>query len=490
MAFLKPSGITGLNTSHPLYSKINGFWEIGQLDKELLADTSITYAATPTYTSDGELGDCRLFQAGANSFSTDFVPGNSGSLLVVWKINNDLSTSETPRLVERASSGHIFYLGANTFGTVNSFQLIYRGQFGTQITETYDPGFTDNAVFQAAHALGGRWNNANGTGLTYDGNAVESNTTATNSYNQTTQLTMADDTQLDAYISAVVWFDELSDSELIDITTDGNFWALVDTGGTGVNAPVTGVTATGQLGEETVTTAANVAVTGVSATGQLGNVTVSTATSETVVVTGVTATGQLGEETATGAASTSVTGVAATGQLGEETVTTAANVTATGVSATGQLGEETATGAAAAPVTGVSATGQVGTATAEASETANVTGFAALAELGDITIIASANVAVTGLQADAGLGTVSAGQVTEVSTTGVSASTLLGSASVLVRILAPVNGLQAISRVNSVNVWGIVDESQSPGWSATGGGNTTWTDVTPSGGRGWTPLGS
>ena len=52
-----------------------------------------------------------------------------------------------------------------------------------------------------------------------------------------------------------------------------------------VTVPVTGVTATGQVGSVTVTADANVAVTGVSGTGQVGTVT--TGISCTVPVSGV-----------------------------------------------------------------------------------------------------------------------------------------------------------------------------------------------------------
>jgi energy-coupling factor transporter ATP-binding protein EcfA2 len=82
------------------------------------------------------------------------------------------------------------------------------------------------------------------------------------------------------------------------------------------SASVTGVAATAQLGNESVTLSGSVAVTGLSAAGQLGSVTVSLVSLINVAATGVAATGAVGNESVRLSANVPAVGVEATGAVG------------------------------------------------------------------------------------------------------------------------------------------------------------------------------
>lgn len=126
-------------------------------------------------------------------------------------------------------------------------------------------------------------------------------------------------------------------------------------GGGDVTVAVTGVSATGSVGDVGKDNLFTVPVTGVSATGAAGGVTPST----TVAITGVSATGSVGS-VATGQG---VTGVFGTGSVG--TVGPQITVGVTGVAATGQVGNVDIAGDKTVAVTGVQATGSVGSVTVD-----------------------------------------------------------------------------------------------------------------------------
>jgi len=95
------------------------------------------------------------------------------------------------------------------------------------------------------------------------------------------------------------------------------------------------------------------------------------------------------------------------------------------------------------PVTGVEAVGGVGDVTATGGATAEPTGVEADGAIGDVFIALGATIPVTGLQGNAELGTVVVSANADV----------------------PVVGLAATGIIGFVNVWGEVDDDQTPNWT-------------------------
>ena len=126
------------------------------------------------------------------------------------------------------------------------------------------------------------------------------------------------------------------------------------------------------VGSVTVDAAAVVAVSGSEATGEVGDETVTTGRfwcrpEET--------TGGVGSVVPVSNNNIDVTGDAiATSAVGDETVVAAANVAVTGLEATGEVGNETVTADANVPETGLEATGEVGSVVPVSNNNIDVTG--------------------------------------------------------------------------------------------------------------------
>ena len=107
-------------------------------------------------------------------------------------------------------------------------------------------------------------------------------------------------------------------------------------------------------------------------------------------------------------------------------------------------------------ITGVSGTGAVGTVTPTADAAAPVTGVAGTSEVGTVTLGLGATTFPTGVEA--------AGDVTT--------ATARGKASV-----SP-TGVSATGAVTAINIWGLVDDSQTPNWNNVGTSQTpNWQEV-------------
>ena len=107
-------------------------------------------------------------------------------------------------------------------------------------------------------------------------------------------------------------------------------------------------------------------------------------------------------------------------------------------------------------ITGVSGTGAVGTVTPTADAAAPVTGVAGTSEVGTVTLGLGATTFPTGVEA--------AGDVTT--------ATARGKASVFP------TGVSATGAVTAINIWGLVDDSQTPNWNNVGTSQTpNWQEV-------------
>jgi len=228
----------------------------------------------------------------------------------------------------------------------------------------------------------------------------------------------------------------------------------------------------GQVGSVTVevTLNVNVDVTGVEATGQVGNV--------FLFQNGLEATGEVGTALVQAGATVSVTGLEATGATNDVVVTGTADVSPTGLEATGEVGTVTATADVTTDVTGLEATGGVGTVDVIQDQTVNLTGVEGTGEVGDIGL----NIPVT------------------VNVTGRGAATAVGAVTVQIDAPVDVTGVAANGEVGFVTVWGKIipdpgttyseiSPSQSPGWGTIDpSGAGSYSAVSPNPGTIWTEI--
>lgn len=219
---------------------------------------------------------------------------------------------------------------------------------------------------------------------------------------------------------------------------------------------VRGVQAAGIVGAVTViaVSVATVLVTGVEATGSVGDVVASIP--QTVAVTGVEASGEAGSVEVTSPNTVTVTGVTASGVVGSVQVSGEANLSTTGLEATGEVGSVNAGAGLVVLVTGLEGTGDVGTATVEGIGNVSVTGVGATGATSQVTVVTSSDVdvPVTGVAATGNIGSVTVEGIGNVSVTGLAATGNVGSVTVVTtgEIDVPVTGVAATGNVGSVTV--------------------------------------
>jgi hypothetical protein len=211
----------------------------------------------------------------------------------------------------------------------------------------------------------------------------------------------------------------------------------------GVSAEANSVLAAGEqaviaIGLEIISCKANVSVTGVEATGEVGDL-----DSETrYFVFGVQGLGQVGTAQVVGEGSVEVTGIETEALLGTVTQKTINRVPVTGVEALGETGTVEVDGKANVYPIGVVGTGQLGEEEVQGDAIVNVTGVEAEGFLGTVDTTAKAVVNVTGV-----VGTIFEGETDESG-----------------KAFVTVTGVQAVGRVSRPLVWGLIDTSQTPNW--------------------------
>jgi len=254
---------------------------------------------------------------------------------------------------------------------------------------------------------------------------------------------------------------------------------------------VSGVSATGELGEETPLgntvwgggtfgadgigwggiLSQNIEASGLDATGSTGNATVIAKAS--TVTTGNSAAGEIGSVVGRAAANAEVFSVTGSGALGEEEIDAKATVVTTGVESTASSGTAAGRAGAKATPSGVSATGELGEEVAPdyqtwggaswggtflgwggiLSQNIEVTGLEATGEIGvDHVQIGGAIVRPTGVSANAEIGTEVARAAANATVTGLSASGALGEEEVDAAANVSVTGIEATASLGSVSV--------------------------------------
>jgi hypothetical protein len=147
------------------------------------------------------------------------------------------------------------------------------------------------------------------------------------------------------------------------------------------------------------------------------------------------------------------------GQTGSVSVTGDANVSLTGVSTSGEIGTAVVAININAPVTGVSATGELGSVTVVAKAVAEATGVLATGFVGSVVVTADAVVVTTGVQATGQIG--NANVLIVVPVTGVQGTTALGTITLESNNYLDVTGfgmVGSVGLVDVIGVWSIPDE--------------------------------
>lgn len=226
MSYVKPEGITGLDTGHALYADVERFYEFGQLNKELVSDTAITTTAVAV-NDDVDIGDCLEFDAAGDvvtpSLSFD---GGGKTILLVHKVNATFGSGTADvGYLYMVDAGHILDINLRN-GTQYSTTL--RGNYGTELILNSN-ALADQAALDALRCVAITLS-ATG-GIKYAINGVIDNSTATTTNEFLTAKNVAIMSTFGAGVTsdrlgALVLFDRvLTDGELTTLTA--NPWGLV-----------------------------------------------------------------------------------------------------------------------------------------------------------------------------------------------------------------------------------------------------------------------
>jgi hypothetical protein len=116
--------------------------------------------------------------------------------------------------------------------------------------------------------------------------------------------------------------------------------------------------------------------------------------------------------------------------------------------------------------TGLEGTSALGTVTPEADAKVSLDG--ASATLGNVSVLVDAEATIiitTGVAGTSALGTTTTKTVNRFGVLGVSATASLGEATVDAEATVTITGVSATGELSNLNVWGLIDESQTPNWT-------------------------
>lgn len=270
---------------------------------------------------------------------------------------------------------------------------------------------------------------------------------------------------------------------------------------------LSGVSATGATGAETVRAGAGASPAGVSATSSVGSSVValpmtvnlggwgrpSWGTGEWGISSSVFAQAVLGEEEqSSAAANVPVTGLQASALLGEEVSTADANVSPARVTGSGQIGSPGVQGALLVAPVGVVGQGEIGVAGFVLDNVLSVTGTAATTFLSSVVVDARTDIAVSGFALTAAVGETS--EIGFATINPVSATGTMQIGALIFDSSYSVTGVSAIALVHPSPVEVVswvpieepggsfitIDTSQIPGWAeenpSTG---DSWVEIEP-----------
>lgn len=249
------------------------------------------------------------------------------------------------------------------------------------------------------------------------------------------------------------------------------------------NVPVTLGGSTGSVGSPNIKIIFSFNITGQSATGSVGSVTfdaeanltlptlVSSVGTPTVDTIGngwgrsTWGSGPFGmpvSQTRT----VTVSGFAMTSALGTVVPVAKADVTLSGFAATSALGTlSSVTGTANITPASQVGTSALGTVAAQGSAVASLPGLTS--SVGDVSVVASgaADVTLTGFAITSGLGTATTKSVNNIFVTNnLFATGQIGTPTVAAQATVTLTGLSATGETSSINIWTLIDDSQTPNW--------------------------
>mgnify|MGYP000894686268 CR=1 FL=1 len=131
--------------------------------------------------------------------------------------------------------------------------------------------------------------------------------------------------------------------------------------------------------------------------------------------------------------------------------------------------------------TGVAGTGAAGTATVDAEANTAVTGVEGTGSVGTVSVSSNADVGVSGVVGTGAAGTVSISLGQTLVPTGVEGTGAAGTVTVDAKATVVVIGVSGTGEIGAFNVWGLVDDSQTPNWSNINDSQTPgWSNISDS----------
>ena len=226
----KYDNITGLNTGHALYSKIDRFIVFGDTNQCLKNGT--TYTTTAAIVEDDLLGKSRHFTANSNVVSpTVPIPFNATVMMIYRHTGANTGGTASDTYMFQLSGGNAFAVFAGSWSSYD-YRINRRGNFGTSYNTDYKPYAGVVTEKQKIHAMAVDY--FSGTSSLYlNGNAVSvfggttnpTFTPSTNPINVTIAPTVG---TTGSFLLAgfVVFNTQLTDAEKASVTSDP--WELTN----------------------------------------------------------------------------------------------------------------------------------------------------------------------------------------------------------------------------------------------------------------------
>lgn len=136
MSLKKLTNITGLNSSHPLFSAISRFLNFDATITCLKNGT--VYTSTSAFVEDADIGYSREFQANANALTPTVPVVLNNTVLFIYRHIEYGATTAGDAYIFQRTGGNIFALRAGNYSTYE-YQLQLRGSFGPQFNTNYLP---------------------------------------------------------------------------------------------------------------------------------------------------------------------------------------------------------------------------------------------------------------------------------------------------------------------------------------------------------------
>lgn len=226
----KYENITGLNTSHPLYSKVDRFINFDDAITDLKSGT--TYTSTAAVVNDDLIGKGRSFTANGNVVSPAVPVPFGATVLAIYRhtgANTGGTTSDT--YIFQLSSGNSFALQAGSWSAYD-YRVNRRGNFGTSYLTDYKPYAGVVSEKQKIHATaldyasGASTFYQNGAAVpVYGGTAAPTFTPSANPISVTIAPVVGT-TGSFILVGFVVFNTQLTDAEKAEVTT--NPWELTN----------------------------------------------------------------------------------------------------------------------------------------------------------------------------------------------------------------------------------------------------------------------